>query len=56
MKTYGGLVGSFIILDQGNNAGEYSVSLTSHFTPLTLENNPSWKGGWVNSKAGLDAV
>jgi hypothetical protein len=36
--------------------GEWSASLPSHFTTGEIVPGTHWIGGWVGSKAGLDAV
>jgi hypothetical protein len=35
---------------------KYSVSYTSHLTSMKRFSDAHWIGGWVSSKAGLDAV
>jgi hypothetical protein len=38
------------------DGGEWSVSRPGRFTPRVKTSGTHWIGGWVGSRAGLDAV
>jgi hypothetical protein len=44
------------ILTSVLDGGEWSALCPSHFTPRERAPGAHWMGGWVGSRAGLDAV
>jgi hypothetical protein len=57
MKTYGGVeVQLNAFLTKVLDGGEWSASRPRHFTPGKRAPVFYWMGGWMGSKAGLDAV
>jgi hypothetical protein len=57
MKAYGGAEVQFhAFLTSVLDWSEYSASLPGHFTPREKAPGTHWIGGWVGSRAGLDAV
>jgi hypothetical protein len=57
MKTYWGVdVQLHAFLTSAIDGGEWSVSHPCPFTPRERAPGTHWIGGWVGSRAGLDAV
>jgi hypothetical protein len=56
MKTYGGggIVPPFLTWEL--DGSEWSASRPGRFTPGKGAPGTNWIGGWVGSRAGLDAV
>jgi hypothetical protein len=44
------------ILTSALDGGEWSASRPGHFTPGERAQGTHWTGGWVDPRAGLDAV
>jgi hypothetical protein len=47
---------SSTFLDLALDGGEWSASLSYRFTPGERAPGTHWLGGWVNPRAGLDAM
>jgi hypothetical protein len=57
MKSYGGVdVYIHVFLTSALVGGEWSASHPGHFIPGERAPGTHWKGGWVDSRAGLDDV
>jgi hypothetical protein len=55
MKAYGGVdVQIHIFLTSALVAGEWSDSRPGRFTPGERDHSTLWKGGWLDSRIGLD--
>jgi hypothetical protein len=58
MRAYwgSGVIAPLIFLTSALDGGEWSASLPGHFTPRERAPGTHWIGGWMGSRAGLDAV